>query len=74
MSFEWIKQGYDLGFHNYAHHTWTKAQTTAYMKSLNKCISYFDKNIIDIIDEANYGINEQTRNIKYPSYGPIKLD
>ena len=73
MSFEWLKQGCVFGFHNYAHHTWTNAQTTAYMKSLNICKSYFDKNIIDIIDEADYGINEQTRNIKYPSSWTNKI-
>ena len=24
MSFEWIKQGCDFGFHNYARHTWIR--------------------------------------------------
>ena len=61
MSFEWLKQGCDFGLHNYAHHTWTKIQTIAYMKSFYICKSFFDKNIIKIIDRANHWINE------YPS-------
>ena len=67
MYFEGLKQGCDFGFHHYANHPLTKAQTTSYMKSLNICKSYFDKNIIDNIDEADYGSIEQTRNIKYLS-------